>query len=111
MPRDYGNVPIGDFKRGYSKPLFAKSSNIRWPPREGPEERLAPLQESLAAGGVMAMLLLFANLGERAVHASRVAFDPDEGASKNDHPILAGLNAWIREAVGGTVHRVQGGSN
>ena len=45
----------------------------------------------------MAMLLLFANLGERAVHACRVAFDPDEGASANDHPILAGLNVWIRE--------------
>ena len=95
--RDYGNVPIGDFKLRNSKPLFAKPSNIRWPPRDGPEERPAPLQESLAAGGIMAMLLLFANLGERAVHACRVTFDPDEGASAIDHPILVGLNAWIRE--------------
>ena len=97
--KDYGNVPIGDFKRRTSKPLFAKPSNISWPPRDGPEERHAPLQESFAAGGVMAMLLLFANLGERAVHACRVAFDPDEGASEADPPILAGLNAWIREGA------------
>ena len=97
--RDYGNVPIGDFKRRSSKPLFAKPSNIHWPPRDGPEERPVPLQESIAAGGVMAMLLLFANLGERAVHACRVAFDPVEGASENDHPIRAGLNAWIREGA------------
>ena len=97
--RDYGNVPIGDFKRRNSKPLFAKSSDIRWPPQDGPEERPAPLQESLAAGGAMAMLLLFANLSERAVHACRVAFDPDESASNNDHPILAGLNTWVRGGV------------
>ena len=96
---DYGNVPIGDFKRRNSKALFTKPSNISWPPRGGPEERHAPLQEALAAGGVMAMLLLFANLGERAVHACQVAFDPDEGASEIAPPFLAGLNAWIREGA------------
>lgn len=95
--RDYGNVPIGEFKRRTSKPLFTKKSDLAWPPGNGPVERPVPLQESLAAGGVMAMLLLFANLGERAVHVSRVAFDPDEDATANDHSILAGLNAWIRE--------------
>lgn len=96
---DYGNVPIGDFKRGTNKRLFAKPSDIPWPPRDGPEERHAPLQESLAAGGAMGMLLLFANLGERAVHACRLAFDPEESASEIDPPILAGLNDWIREAA------------
>ncbi|MDE0342622.1 MAG: hypothetical protein OXK82_05530 [Deltaproteobacteria bacterium] len=96
---DYGNVPIGDFKRRTSKPLFTKPSDISWPPRDGPEERHAPLQESLAAGGVMAMLLLFANLGERAVYACRIAFDPDGGASQTAPPILAGLKAWIRDGV------------
>lgn len=97
--RDYGNVPIRDFTRKSSKPLFAKPSNIPWPPRDGPEDRHTPLQDSLAAGGVMAMLLLFANLGDRAVHACRVSFDPDEGTSENDPSILAGLNAWIREGA------------
>ena len=49
----------------------------------------------------MAMLLLFANLGERAVRASRVAFDPEDctPCPADDHPILAGLGTWFREGV------------
>lgn len=95
---DFGNVPLGDFKpRKFSKRQFAKAPSEPWPPVDGPAERTVPLQQPLAAGGVMAMLLLFANLGEQAVRACRAAFDPDDGASRpaDDHPILAGLESWI----------------
>ena len=96
--KDFGNVPLDDFKpRRFSKALFAKAPSVQWPPADGPAERAVPLQQPFAAGGVIAMLLLFANLGEQAVRACRVAFDPDDGASRpaDDHPILVGLESWI----------------
>ena len=99
---EFGNVPLARFRRRTSKPLFTRTANIQWPPAGGPEARAAPLQVPFAAGGVMAMLLRFANLGERAVRACRVAFDPDDGGAPSrvdDHPVLAGLGAWIREGT------------
>ena len=98
---DFGNVPLDLFKRRTSKALFTRAGKVPWPPTQGPQERTAPLQGPLAAGGVMAMLLHFANLGERAVHACRVAFDPggDAPPPEIDPPILAGLEAWIREGA------------
>ena len=100
--KDFGNVPLADFKSDMrKKTLLTKAPDTPWPPSEGPPERTSPLQAPLAAGGVMAMLLLFANLGERAVRASRVAFDPDDctPCPADDHPILAGLGTWFREGV------------
>ena len=96
--KDFGNVPLEDFKpRKSNKAQFAKAPGAPWPPAAGPSERTAPLQQPLAAGGVMAMLLQFANLGDQAVRACRVAFDPDDGEPlpAEDHPILAGLGSWI----------------
>ena len=100
--KDFGNVPLGDFKRSAdqrSKSLFTKASNSPWPPAEGPAERTVPLERPLAAGGVMAMLLVFGNLGNSSVRACRGAFDPDDEppAPADDHPILAGLETWMRE--------------
>lgn len=99
--RDYGNVPIEEFKRRTSKQLFTGASDLSWPPGDGPGERSAPLQGPLAVGGVMAMLLLFANLSQPAVRACRVAFDPDDGETwaVNDLPILAGLESWVRQGA------------
>ena len=96
--QDLGNVPLDDFKpRRSSKAQFAKAPSAQWPPADGPAERIVPLQHPLAVGGVMAMLLRFANIGEQAVRACRVAFDPDDGAPRpeDDHPILVGLESWI----------------
>lgn len=104
--KEFGNVPLTDFRRGASKAdkaLFAKAPETPWPPPgEGPAGREAPLERPLAAGGVMAMLLRFANLGEQAVRACRAAFDPDDGDATrpaDDHPILAGLETWIRDGT------------
>ena len=99
--KEFGNVPLAIFKRKTSKALFTKASNVPWPSDDRPEERTSPLQVPLAAGGVMAMLLLFANLGDQAVRACRVAFDPDDGAPRPTagHPILAGLETWIRDGT------------
>ena len=102
--RDFGNVPLADFKSrsNTNKSLFAKAPDIPWPPGEGPAERTVPLERPLATGGVMAMLLLFGNLGGHAVRACRDAFDPDEDTAQpeEEHPILAGLGFWRREGAG-----------
>ena len=108
--KDFGNVPLMDFKRSASKALFAKAPDTPWPPPSGegpaapagPAGRETPLERPLAAGGVMAMLLRFGNLGEQAVRACRAAFDPDDGDAprpEDDHPILAGLGAWVRDGT------------
>ena len=96
--KDFGNVPLEPFKRKTNKTLFAKAPETPWPPGGGPAARTVPLERSLAAGGVMAMLFLFGNLGERAVHACRSAFDPpdDPVPPLADYPILAGLGTWVR---------------
>ena len=101
--KDFGNVPLEDFKRRTrtKKALFTKTSNTSWPPGEGPAERAVPLERPLAAGGVMAMLLRFGNLGEQAIRACRNAFDPvaDSWPPADDHPILAGLGTWVRDGA------------
>ena len=99
--KDFGNVPLEEFRRRTSKALFSKSPNTPWPLGEGPAERAVPLERPLAAGGVMAMLLLFGNLGEQALRTCRSAFDPidDPGRPPGDHPILVGLGPWVREGA------------
>ena len=95
--KDVGNVPLQDFKRKSIKTLFTKALNTPWPPVEGPAARSAPLHMPIAAGGVMAMLLLMANRGALAVHSCRCAFDPeDSSAPPVNDPILAGLPGWMR---------------
>ena len=98
--KDFNNVQIEYFNRRTNKSVFTKrTSNFAWPPYgNGPIERTVTLQRPIAAGGAMAMLLLFANLGDMAVHACRVGFDPEEGATgiEDDHPFLIGLESWVR---------------
>ena len=98
---DFGNVALTDFKCRTSKALFTKAPNTSWPPTDGPAERAVSLQVPLAAGGVMAMQIQFGNLGEQAVRACRHAFDPDDdsGPCENEHPVLTGLRAWVREGT------------
>jgi len=94
---NFGNVPLQDFERKTKTPLFAKALDTPWPPAQGPAERRTPLQASLAAGGVMAMLLQVANKGERAVRICRRAFGPEgDAAPPMDEMILAGLDAWMQ---------------
>ena len=99
--RDFANVPLGDFRRRTGKALFTKAPSTPWPPGEGPAERRVPLERPFAAGGVMAMLLRFGNFGEQALRACRSAFDPadDPGRPAGEHPILAGLDTWIRDGA------------
>ena len=95
--KDVGNVPLQDVTRRVAKTLFTRVADAPWPPAPGPAARPAPLHAPLAAGGVMAMLLLTGNRGELAVRSCRHAFDPEEEALPPvDDPILTGLRAWMR---------------
>ena len=87
---DYGNVPVKDFKARSSKPLFTRGGDTPWPPLGDPVERAAPVQMPLAAGGAMAMLQHFGNLGDLAVESCRSAFDPDESSEPRSDNILEG---------------------
>ena len=94
---DFGNVPLGDVGRRVAKTLFMRTRDDPWPVAEGPPERAAPLDGAMAAGGVMAMLLLCGDRGDLAVRACRHAFDPeDASAPPIADPILSGLRAWLR---------------
>ena len=94
--KDFGNVPITDFKGRSNKTLFAKATDTPWPLSDGPAEHEAPLQTPLAAGGAMAMLLHFGNQGELAVESCRRAFDPgDVPTAPLADPILAAIPEWM----------------
>lgn len=95
---DYGNVPVKDFKGRSNKTLFTRGGDICWPPPDGPIEREAPVQAPLAAGGAMAMLQQFGNLGDLAVESCRSAFDPGESPEpvSDDFPgWLDGIREWM----------------
>ncbi len=95
--KDYGNVPLSHFKRKTVKTLFSKASAAPWPPEQGPAARTVPLQTPLAAGGIMAMLLHFANQGNLGVIACRHAFDSeDDQAPPVETPVLSPLRAWMQ---------------
>lgn len=95
--KDFGNVPLGDVRRRVAKALFARAADDPWPDAGGPPERAVPLHAALAAGGVMAMLLLDGDRGELAVRSCRHAFEPeDASAPPIAHPILSGLRGWMQ---------------
>ena len=94
---DFGNVPLRDVRRRVAKTLFARTAGDPWPPAGGPPERAVPLHAAMAAGGVMAMLLLCGDRGDLAVRSCRHAFDPeDPSAPPIADPILSGLGGWMR---------------
>ena len=96
--REFGNVPLEDYRRRTGKPLFTRTTETPWPSGTEPGQRHVPLQAPFAVGGVMAMLCLFGNLGERAVGACQIAFEPEKDAPSalGEHPILGSLGSWIR---------------
>lgn len=94
--KDFGNVPIKDFKGRANKALFDNGPAIPWPPAQGPPERDTALQTPLAAGGVLAMLLHVGNRGEVAADICRRAFDPgDASAVTIPDPLLANIPEWM----------------
>ena len=100
--QDHGNVPWTDFTVSRNARLFSKGSGRPWPPPQAPEPRDAPVDQALAAGGVLATLRLMANRCDAAqphlgVTACRLAFDPPNApAPELAATVLEGLPRWMR---------------
>ena len=99
--RDFGNVPLLDFKREIATSLFSKATKFPWPPAGVTlPDRDCALDKSFAAGGIMAMLLHMGNLGDLGIHACRLGFDPDAtGASIVTGPMIGELGAWLETGL------------
>lgn len=96
--RDFGNVPLLDFKREISAPAFLKAKEWHWPPSGvAVPMKDAILDAPFAAGGVMAMLLHLGNLGEVGMQACRLAFDAETGVAQSiADSIISSLGGWIQ---------------
>ena len=96
--RDFGNVPLLDFKREISAPAFSKAMEWHWPPSNVfLPEKDAVLDAPFAAGGVMAMLLHLGNLGEVGMQACRLAFDAEADVAQSIiDPLISSLGMWMR---------------
>jgi hypothetical protein len=95
---DFGNVPLSDFKREISARDFTAATDMLWPP---PGVMLPVIEVGLdipfAAGGMMAMLLHLANLGEIGLKACRLGFDAEFDVAKSiSDTLLSSLGSWMQ---------------
>jgi hypothetical protein len=96
--RDFGNVPLMDFKRKTAAKMFSGATDGAWPPA-GLElsDRDNPADRASAAGGMMALLLHVSNLGDIGTQASRLGFDPMvTDPSIVGEPMIRELGAWMQ---------------
>ena len=101
--RDYGNVPLADFK---TRAGFDRASGPAWPPAHVPPGRPARIEAAQAAGGILAMLQLLAQRDAADVlaggeplglAASRAAFDPPaDPPPRLSATVAAWLTAWMQ---------------
>lgn len=96
--RDFGNVPLLDFKREVNARLFSATSSFPWPPQNVTlSDRDSAPDKAFAAGGMMAMLLQMGNRGNVGTQACRLSFDPDAIAVSGDtDPMIRDLGAWLQ---------------
>ena len=96
--RDFGNVPLLDFKREISAPAFSKAMEWHWPlSGVSLPKKEAVLDAPFAAGGVMAMLLHLGNLGDVGMQACRLAFDAEADVAQSiADPLISSLEMWMR---------------
>lgn len=95
--QEYGNVPLGEYKRKVDSRLLAGSNVGTWPPPNGfaPANRDESPDAALAAGAMMAMLFQLANIGDEAVQSCRLAFDGEAHvAARITDPLIRGLFDW-----------------
>lgn len=100
--RDFGNVPLLDFKREVSGPTFSKASGWHWPPSgiDIPTNEFV-LDAPFAAGAVMAMLLHLGNIGESGMRACQLAFDAEADVAQSmTDPLISPLWTWMQTGQG-----------
>jgi hypothetical protein len=96
--RDYGNVPLLDFKRDVDARLFSKTTHAAWPPTGATlANRDDALDKPFAAGGIMAMLFQMANRGDLALQACHDGFDGGAEAPSISDPMLREIGTWMKK--------------
>ena len=97
---EYSNVTLTDIKREVDAKVLAGSNRkIPLKPDDGFPENDRSMEYAIAAGGIMAMLFQFANLGEAGLQACRLAFDSEETtAGTVPDPIIKALYQWHDKA-------------
>jgi hypothetical protein len=95
--RDFGNVPLLNFKRKVHKRQFSDLTGFVWPPSNmSLPDRDLPMDGPFAAGAMMAMFTHLANLGDIGVQMARQAFDgKNDSEEEIPEPMIAGIGAWI----------------
>lgn len=99
--QEYANVPLNDFQRSLNPRLLAGHMNNKWPLTDFalPDRDSSP-DLALAAGGMMAMLFQFANMGDSAVMACRLAFDGAESvAATIRDPLIRAFYDWLKTGI------------
>lgn len=94
--QDFANVPLSGFKRQVGTQIFSNTTQLTWPPEdlELPNQD-APMAGPLAAGGMMTMLMHFANLGDIGMQACRLAFDAEANVAVTiADPMISALGDW-----------------
>ncbi len=96
--QDFGNVPLSLFKREVGPRLFSDKSDLAWPPENIKLlNQDMPMDGPFAAGGMMAMLLHMANLGEIGASSCRLAFDAEDSVAETiSDPMISALGTWER---------------
>jgi len=96
--RDYGNVPLLDYKREVSSSVFTKTTKWHWPPsRINVPLKEVVLDAPFAAGGIMAIILQLGNIGEVGMNACRLAFDAEEDVAQSiADPLISPLGKWMQ---------------
>lgn len=96
--RDFGNVPLKDFKLDINSKLFSGDDNVIWPIEnvELPNTDELPAN-AFAAGGIITMLLHTAKHGDIATKVSQLAFSPELIDTKPiSETMIAGLSTWLK---------------
>lgn len=96
--RDFGNVPLADFKREIIARSIVEELDLPWPPVGlVVTSNATALDAPFAAGGMMAMLLYMANRGDIGMRSCRLAFDPESSAADvASDPMISPLGDWIQ---------------
>lgn len=95
---DFGNVPLSDFKSEINARDFTAGTDMSWPPNGLVFRNIElGLEMPFAVGGMMAMTLHLANLGELGMRTCRLAFDGElDVAQSIQDPLLACLGSWMQ---------------
>lgn len=96
--RDFGNVPLTDFKREIIARSITEAADLTWPPVGlVVTAHATALDAPFAAGGMMAMLLHMANRGDIGMGSCRVAFEPETSAAGFvSDPMISPLGDWMQ---------------